>query len=61
MEPTSMFRGTGLRNDESNERGRDPLNRYNVTLDFRFNDSTWRGQSPQPHAQNSGDDQCDPA
>ncbi|PYK26647.1 MAG: hypothetical protein DME59_07075 [Verrucomicrobia bacterium] len=32
---------------------RDSLNRYY--------DSTWRSQSPQPHAENGGNDQGDPA
>jgi len=38
--------------------------RYIVTFGFtiqRFNDLTWRSQSPQPNAENCGDYQRDPA
>jgi len=56
-----MFRGSGSRNDEAMNGVRDSLDRYNVTSDFRFNDSTWRSQSPKPNAEKGGNDQRDPA
>ena len=51
MEPTSMFRGTGLRNDECGM----PNNGERI---FTLLTET---KSPQPHAENGGNDQGDPA
>ena len=40
---------------------RKSLQRISDSTIQRLNDSTWRSQSPQPHAENGGNDQGDPA
>jgi hypothetical protein len=56
-----MFRATGLKNDAAVNGLHDSLNCYQVTSDFRFNDSTRGSQSPQPNTKNNANGQCDPA